>query len=46
MKTVKQNFIGTTGNTSVTEVTANGKTYTDMVAFHKGYDNIFEITID
>lgn len=26
MKTVKQNFIGTTGNTSVTEVTANGKT--------------------
>ena len=27
-------------------VTANGKTYTDMVAFHKGYDNILEITVE
>jgi len=27
-------------------VTINGKTYTDMVAFHKGYDNVLEITID
>jgi len=26
-------------------VSANGKTYTEMVAFHKGYDNILEITI-
>ncbi len=27
-------------------VTHNGKTVTDMVAFHKGYENILEITID
>ncbi len=26
-------------------VTANGKTVTEMVAFHKGYDNILEIVI-
>ena len=27
-------------------VNANGKTYTDMVAFHKGYDNVLEIVIE
>ena len=27
-------------------VTANGKTTTQMVAFHKGYDNIIEITVE
>ena len=26
-------------------VTANGKTATQMVSFHKGYDNVLEITI-
>ena len=27
-------------------VTANGKTTTKMVAFHKGYDNVLEITVE
>ncbi len=27
-------------------VNANGKTVTDMVAFHKGYDNILEIVVE
>ena len=27
-------------------VNANGKTYTEMVAFHKGYGNVLEITVE
>ncbi len=36
---------GFNGDYDVT-VSANGQTKTAMVAFHKGYDNIFEITLD
>jgi len=33
------------GNYDVT-VTHNGKTKTVMAAFHKGYENVLEITLD
>ncbi|MBE7046981.1 MAG: hypothetical protein E7396_06145 [Ruminococcaceae bacterium] len=36
---------GFCGDYDVT-VTANGKTTTKMVAFHKGYDNVLEITVE
>ena len=41
----KATIRGFYGDYDVT-VTANGKTVTDMVAFHKGYDNVFEITVE
>ncbi len=40
----KATIRGFYGDYDVT-VTANGKTITDMVAFHKGYDNVLEIVI-
>ncbi len=40
----KATIRGFYGDYDVT-VNVNGKTYTEMVAFHKGYDNILEITI-
>ena len=43
--TGKATIRGFYGDYDVT-VTHNGKTYTDMVSFHKGYDNILEITMD
>ena len=41
----KATIRGFYGDYDVT-VTHNGKTYTDMVAFHKGYDNVLEIVIE
>ncbi|MBE7047459.1 MAG: hypothetical protein E7396_08645 [Ruminococcaceae bacterium] len=41
----KATINGFYGDYDVT-VTVNGKTVTDMVAFHKGYDNVLEITIE
>ena len=41
----KATIRGFYGDYDVT-VTANGQTKTAMVAFHKGYDNILEITLD
>ncbi len=40
----KATIRGFYGDYDVT-VTANGKTVTDMVAFHKGYDNVLEIVV-
>ena len=41
----KATINGYFGDYDVT-VTANGTTYTDMVAFYKGYENVLEITLD
>ncbi len=41
----KATLRGFYGDYDVT-VTANGQTVTDMVAFHKGYDNVLEIVIE
>ena len=43
--TGKATINGFYGDYDVT-VTANGKTTTQLVAFHKGYDNVLEITIE